>query len=584
MNLQKVMGDGATTLCMWGNLSKNPRIKSHEFSEVNFTFEMPKLLTLSDCSIRVMFCKYDHYSSRCKSFLPRVKPKAVPIIEAPTEVIVEDVDGEKVEGEEEVQDGTASRASKIDDVGSVHKEEDPTTECQDIHTALQGMESGEEIEGEQEEGKEEEEVEKESIDENPSPEPDQYEDFDGDIDALDMRANHVLGGIFHFNLFHLPPQPKFVKNWLITQVIEPCELSYMDYKVEPVILHTPSNAESKSLADGEEGENHEEGEEKDKEKEKVESVPKKEPTREMSAKDSDKKDTQGAQEKKDLEKTAIGVVMKLPDTVYFCEDPQVCRWNEQLQQWQVDGFNDRVYNEENRTLSFKTNYFGTMALVQDAHINMPFQSWELRPRATNCTILTVIAAIIEVEIEIKDNLCCLRQPNKPELEHLIEHYMRPKQFIKKMAAAGLNIFPSVDSSKYVSIQEKSVIVEDDVYRQMAITASMMAYSWSKWNSGVKNKKPIIIQGAEHLKDEHLLEEDWGLFMVTKKRSIKLKMTEFDETFGDEHAPGTQFHASLYHLTKAMASDKGKERLEDTKFPFVDTVYTLLKAVRPLTYS
>jgi len=36
---------------------------------------------------------------------------------------------------------------------------------------------------------------------------------------------------------------------------------------------------------------------------------------------------------------------RLPDTVYFCEDPQVCRWNEQLQQWQVDGFNDRVYNE-----------------------------------------------------------------------------------------------------------------------------------------------------------------------------------------------------------------------------------------------
>ena len=25
MNLQKVTGDAATTLCMWGNLSKNPR-------------------------------------------------------------------------------------------------------------------------------------------------------------------------------------------------------------------------------------------------------------------------------------------------------------------------------------------------------------------------------------------------------------------------------------------------------------------------------------------------------------------------------------------------------------------------------
>ena len=83
----------------------------------------------------------------------------------------------------------------------------------------------------------------------------------------------------------------------------------MDYKVEPVLLHTPSNAESKSLADGEEGENHEEGEgegeEKDKEKEKVESPPTKETTRQMSAKENDK-----GQEKKDLEKTAIGVVMK----------------------------------------------------------------------------------------------------------------------------------------------------------------------------------------------------------------------------------------------------------------------------------
>ena len=50
-----------------------------------------------------------------------------------------------------------------------------------------------------------------------SPEPLQYEDFDGDIDAFDLRANQVLGGVFHFNLFHLPPQPKVVKDWLITQ-------------------------------------------------------------------------------------------------------------------------------------------------------------------------------------------------------------------------------------------------------------------------------------------------------------------------------------------------------------------------------
>ena len=56
---------------------------------------------------------------------------------------------------------------------------------------------------------------------------------------------------------------------------------------------------------------------------------------------------------------------------------------------------------EKRLLSFKTGYFGTMGLVQDTHINMPFQSWELRPRGTNQAQLTIIAAIIEVDIQIK---------------------------------------------------------------------------------------------------------------------------------------------------------------------------------------
>ena len=55
---------------------------------------------------------------------------------------------------------------------------------------------------------------------------------------------------------------------------------------------------------------------------------------------------------------------------------------------------------DERTFSFKTRFFGTLALVQDKHINMPFQSWELRPRAANHALLTIIAAIVEVEFEI----------------------------------------------------------------------------------------------------------------------------------------------------------------------------------------
>ena len=50
-----------------------------------------------------------------------------------------------------------------------------------------------------------------------SVEPEEWEDFDGDDDVVDLRAYAVLGGVFHFNLLHLPPQPKVVKDWTITQ-------------------------------------------------------------------------------------------------------------------------------------------------------------------------------------------------------------------------------------------------------------------------------------------------------------------------------------------------------------------------------
>jgi hypothetical protein len=44
---------------------------------------------------------------------------------------------------------------------------------------------------------------------------------------------------------------------------------------------------------------------------------------------------------------------------------------------------------ENRTFSFKTAYFGTMALLQDTHQNMPFQCWDIRPHKTNAAVLSI---------------------------------------------------------------------------------------------------------------------------------------------------------------------------------------------------
>ena len=60
-----------------------------------------------------------------------------------------------------------------------------------------------------------------------------------------------------------------------------------------------------------------------------------------------------------------------------------------------------LYLTVERLLSFKTAFFGPMALLQDSHINMPFQSWEVRPCGINHAKMTIIAAIVEIEIQIK---------------------------------------------------------------------------------------------------------------------------------------------------------------------------------------
>ena len=51
------------------------RIKQFEFEKKGFTFEIPKVLCLSDCAIRVLFTKFDHLSPQCRTNLSRQKRK-----------------------------------------------------------------------------------------------------------------------------------------------------------------------------------------------------------------------------------------------------------------------------------------------------------------------------------------------------------------------------------------------------------------------------------------------------------------------------------------------------------------------------
>lgn len=404
-------------------------------------------------------------------------------------------------------------------------------------------------EGEEEKKEEVEEEKEELVDEftdPPTPEPPEWEDLQEDEDVVDLRGNHVTGDVFHFNLLHLPPQPKTVNNWIITMLVDPPELEYMSYiadSVNPALMNKEGASPSQ---------------EKEKEK---------------------------SQEAKRDEKPPIAVTMRLPDDVLFVDEPQIARWDYDNNNWRMDGFTDFNYDEDNRIFQFKTAYFGSMALFQDAHINMPFQSWEIRPHKTNAALLTIIAAISEIEIEIKDGMCCLSKPDdKPELEKIRNKWMTPKELIKTLRRSGLNIFPAEDSQKYVSVQNKHPVIETWCYEQMAMVSSAVAFSYSKWNAETQDREKVLFQSCETLEDEPLPEEDWSLFLMTKRRCMKLNMTEFDEIYSEEYAEGTHFKSNMYHLIKETVSEEAKERITNTSNQYIDCVTQLLSATKVLTYA
>lgn len=83
--------------------------------------------------------------------------------------------------------------------------------------ALHAIDEPKEEEEEEEKKEEEPEEEYEEYIDPPSPEPCEWEDFEEDDDVIDLRANHIVGGVFHFDLMALPPQPKAVNTWVITR-------------------------------------------------------------------------------------------------------------------------------------------------------------------------------------------------------------------------------------------------------------------------------------------------------------------------------------------------------------------------------
>ena len=68
-----------------------------------------------------------------------------------------------------------------------------------------------------------------------------------------------------------------------------------------------------------------------------------------------------------------------------------------------------VYDEEKKKISFSTEHFASFCLLQDIHLNMPYQMWELQPTGGATALFTVVAVCSEniFEIEVCEVLLSL---------------------------------------------------------------------------------------------------------------------------------------------------------------------------------
>ncbi|XP_036615110.1 dynein intermediate chain CFAP94, axonemal [Trichosurus vulpecula] len=523
-NMEKIIKDENIALYVWANLKKNPKYKKIKFGDTEVGFDIPKPLATSDIAVRIFHTNYDHISP-----LPVIRRPEKPAVVG---TVIEDSAEKETPKVEEVPRAGPEGATENQELATSSV---PATEIKIEESLINLKKSTTSL-------KEEVEAKKEEIETKPlkveslsvfsvatvaEKLPDTIPEAVVDEDVVDLKGFTPLGGIYHLNILQLPPQCKQVKGWTIVELISG-GLQKFVYPPEAT---------------------------------------------------DDAPETENAY-------PLIEVFIEINNNVVFFEKPMVARWDSEGKSWRTDGFVSLYYNMKERILSFSLESVYPVTLIQDNHVHMPYESWELRPLRLNEAILNVTTTFTDIDIQIKDDQCMLAAVelgDEYELSHLLGKWMTLTSLIIAMKETGLSIFPSEYSYAYVAVNNKDPLVEMKAYRQMALLASAFSFSWSKWNQ-VSGPANVVFKASELLKREYVEDHEWSLYMFNGERAQKLKINELSEAFSEELQDDTEFHSTLYHMIKDFTSEAALQKIRNSNHLFIDSVCKLLLSVRVLTYS
>ncbi|XP_056338414.1 dynein axonemal intermediate chain 7 isoform X2 [Oenanthe melanoleuca] len=317
-NMHTAIKDENSTFCIWVNLKKKARFKSHVFQEAGHGFDLPKSLALSSVAIRVLHTRYDHVSPlwvQCQGLPRQEASDSQDLAEHPKDT-GQEPGGEEEEGREEPSLSAAAETSSKAGEESAASLKEKSNDADDAKETEEETEKNSDVLDVPSQGEE-------ALQEAPR--------------AVDPQQLVPLGGVYHIDALQLPPQPQDVGDWSMVQLLD------IGLEMYP---YSPGEAED------------------------------------------------GTQE-------AVQITLRLPDNVIYFQVPVVARWEPAGQQWRTDGISNITYEAEEKSISFQMGAFCPVALLQDAHLNLPYQAWELHPTGVDEGLFTVTAVFATIQIQIK---------------------------------------------------------------------------------------------------------------------------------------------------------------------------------------
>ncbi|KAM9824535.1 dynein axonemal intermediate chain 7 [Neosynchiropus ocellatus] len=205
-NMQTLEKDGDVTLCLWANLRRDLRFNNLNFEGAGLQFEIPKPLTTRPVAVRILHTCYDHLTLLATLSQLRIHNPSHRSLSAMEQGYVEESEQDEAEEEKMKDDdiaqqpsedaGDDNRSKSVTSVLSRHSGPPAEGRVSQIQTQMEALEAAGEFAS-----------------------PDLVPvDGNSGIQFVDLKKYSPLGGVYYFDVFHLPPQAHQVNRWEMRQV------------------------------------------------------------------------------------------------------------------------------------------------------------------------------------------------------------------------------------------------------------------------------------------------------------------------------------------------------------------------------